>query len=81
MSDLASKRRKHIEVPFKSNDLLDYFRDALLNTPQTILMCVNWGNTEGIKQASLMKEIKHKAAFTTFSIYQQNNQLKDIMSN
>lgn len=31
MADLTTKRRKHVDVPFKSVELLDYFRDYLLN--------------------------------------------------
>lgn len=31
MADLTTKKRKHVEVPYKTNEFLDYFRDYLLN--------------------------------------------------
>ncbi|CAD8178080.1 unnamed protein product [Paramecium octaurelia] len=81
MADLTTKRRKHVDVPFKSVELLDYFRDYLLNQKQTVFVCINSDSVESVKFGSLIGQIMNKSQFLTFSIYQQNAQLKDIMSN
>ncbi|KAM3135674.1 hypothetical protein pb186bvf_012200 [Paramecium bursaria] len=80
MSDLSIKTRKHIEVPFKQFELLDYFRDFLLYQQQYVFMCVH-NNQDSIKFASTIKQIMNTPQNISFSIYQQNNTLKELMTN
>lgn len=81
MADIANKTRKNIEVPFKSVELLDYFRDQLLYANQTILICANNDSVDAVRLGHVMRHSSSRSQFVQFSIYSQNNMLKDIMSN